>query len=150
MTELYDTARPYIAAFVIFKKDNKIAFVLRENTGWMDGQYGLIAGKVEHHESFLQAAIREAKEEAGVDLRPDNLTHALTVHRTAPDGYEWIDTIFMAKDWKGELVNGEPDKHKSLDWLDVDNLPDNVIPVGKFYLEQIAAGNHYAEYGWKA
>jgi 8-oxo-dGTP diphosphatase len=146
----YNTARPHIAAFVIFRENDKIAFVLRENTAWMNGHYGLIAGKVEHDESFLEAAIREAKEEAGIELTAENLEHVLTIHRNGEDGMTWVDTIFEAHNWQGELTNAEPDKHKSLDWLDPNDLPDNIIPVCGFYLEQIAAGNHYAEYGWEA
>ena len=64
----YDSARPYIACFVILRKGNKVAMVLRKNTGWMDGYYGLPAGKVEYFEHFTAGAAREAKEEAGVDI----------------------------------------------------------------------------------
>lgn len=145
-----DAATPYAASFVLFRKGNKLAFVMRQNTQWMDGHYGLIAGKVDPGESFTQAAIREAKEEAGVDLAPSDLRHALTCYRRGvDDDTYWIDVIFEAVDWKGEPYNAEPEKHASLDWLDVDNLPDTVIPVGKFYLEQIKAGHHFAEYGWE-
>lgn len=144
-----DTARPHIAAFIIFRREGKVAFVLRQHTGWMDGHYGLPAGKIEHDESFIAGAIREAREETGVDLQPKNLEHVLTAHRTGEtDGLTWIDIVFEAHDWSGEPRNAEPHKHGALDWLDPAALPDNVIPVGRFYLEQIAAGHHYAEYGW--
>ena len=62
----YDTARPYIASYVILRKDGKIAFVLRANTNWMNDHYGLPSGKVENNESYLQAAVREAKEEVAL------------------------------------------------------------------------------------
>ena len=48
---MYDTATPYLASFVIIRKEGKIAFVLRTNTGWMNGYYGLPSGKVEKVES---------------------------------------------------------------------------------------------------
>jgi len=143
----YDSATPYIAVFVIFRKDNKVAFVLRQNTNWMDGYYDLPAGKVEVGESYLQAAVREAKEEAGVMVRPADLKHLLTSHRKTND-MTWVDVVFEAKQWQGELYNAEPDKHSALDWLDIDNLPDNVAPPGLYRLNQIKAGNRYAEYGW--
>lgn len=144
----YHAATPYVAVIVIFRKDGKIAFVLRQNTDWMNGYYGLPGGKVDSGESITQAAIREAKEETGVTILPKDLTHLLVAHRHDADS-DWIDNIFEAHTWQGELHNAEPDKHASLDWLDPNNLPNNIIPVLKFFLEQVAAGHHYTEYGWK-
>jgi 8-oxo-dGTP diphosphatase len=143
----YDTATPYIAAFVIFRQDGKIAFLMRANTGWGDGLYGLPAGKVEDGESFLEAAVREAGEETGAKLKTTDLKHLLTVHRKSD--LSWIDIIFEAQTWQGNLRNAEPAKHSSLEWFDPANLPDNVVPPVRFYLEQIQAGASYAEYGWK-
>jgi 8-oxo-dGTP pyrophosphatase MutT (NUDIX family) len=37
----------------------------RQNSGFMDGSYSLVSGHVEANESFKQAMIREAHEEAG-------------------------------------------------------------------------------------
>ena len=144
----YDSATPYIATFVLLRQGNKAAFVLRQNTGWMDGQYDLPAGKVEPGETYRQAAVREAKEEAGVDIRPEDLTHLLTAHRSSQD-MTWVDVVFEVRKWQGEPYNAEPSKHGALEWLDLDNLPENVAPPGRFRLEQIAAGHAYAEYGWK-
>jgi 8-oxo-dGTP pyrophosphatase MutT (NUDIX family) len=143
----YDVARPYTAAHVILRKDGKIAFVLRQNTNWGDGYYGLVSGKVDDGESYLAAAVREAKEEAGVDIKPSDLEHVLTGHRKSDT--LWVDVCFETTKWQGEAYNAEPHKHAELTWLDPNNLPDNVVPPICFYLEQIAAGASYAEYGWK-
>lgn len=78
----YDTQTPYVASYVIVKnEEGMIAFVMRSNTSWMNGFYGLPSGKVEQNESFLHAAIREAKEEIGVEVKVNDLEHAITVHR---------------------------------------------------------------------
>ncbi len=148
MTDEY--AQPYAACYVILRRDNTIAFVLRANTSWMNGSYGLApSGKVEKGETVLQAAIREAKEEVGITLRPEDLRHCTTCHRNNPEqGLSWVDVCFEAVEWQGEVVNAEPEVHSSLDWFDVDNLPDNIIPAHRFIVENALAGNPYCEYGW--
>ena len=151
MTQKYNTATPYIASFVLVRKNSKVAFVLRENTRWMNGHYGLPSGKVEKGESFTAAAIREAKEELGIVLKSASLKHVLTVHRYEPDSFasDWVDVYFEASAWEGEPFNAEPNMHSELAWLDPHNLPDNIVPAVRFGIEQVIAGETFGEYGWK-
>lgn len=145
----FNTATPYIASYVLLKKENKVLFVHRNNTGWMDGKYGLAAGKVENGESFIEAAVREAKEEAGVTIKPVNLRYILTVHRKEDEKTTWVDVFFEATEWTGKPYNAEPEVHTKIEWLDLNNLPKNIIPMLKFAFEQIKDGKTYAEYGWE-
>ena len=82
-----------------------------------------------------------------MDLKSTNLRHILTVHRNEPDTL-WVDICFEATNWKGDLYNAEPNVHSELAWFSPDGLPENTIPAIRFYIEQIEAGNNYAEYGW--
>ncbi len=143
----YTTTTPYIASFVIVRKGNKIAFVLREHTKWMNGYYGLPSGKVENDESYLQAAVREAREEIGIEIKLRDLKYLHTSHRR--EGLYWVDVYFEAMKWKGEPCNNEPNKHSEFAWLDMDDLPENVITSVRFVLEQIKRGKVYSEYGWE-
>jgi 8-oxo-dGTP diphosphatase len=144
------TAKPYLAAFVILRKDGKFASLLRSNTGWMDGYYGLPAGKVEKGESAVAAAIREAKEEAGVIVKDNDLEHTLTLHRYDKDNpaKEWIDIFFVTDKWQGNAYNAEPEVHGELVWLDSKKLPDNMTPYIHAAVEAIDRGETYLEYGW--
>lgn len=143
----FTSAAPYIACFVLLRRGNTVAFVKRGNTGYMDGYYGLPSGKVEWGESYTQAAIRESEEEVGVLIKPEHMHHALTLHRHDEDS-DWIDILFEVDDWGGEVINAEPNVHDEVKWLDIDNLPDNVVPPIRYALERLKAGAHYAEYGW--
>lgn len=150
--EKYDTARPYGACYVILMKDETIAMVLRKNTGWHDGDYGLPAGKLEWHETFTDGAIREAKEEAGVDIKPDDMRVVHVAHRHAEEGGEfmdWVDIYYGVDDWEGEPHNAEVEKSERLDWLPINDLPDNIVPPQRAALTELAKGNVYSEYGWR-
>ncbi|HVX48122.1 MAG TPA: NUDIX domain-containing protein [Candidatus Saccharimonadales bacterium] len=145
----YDTQTPYAACFVIIRHNGKIAFLLRQNTPWMNGFYDLASGKVEKDESYLQAAVREVKEEMGVDVDKDDLVYALTMHRKNKDqDMVWADIYFEAKKWRGEPRNAEPHVHGELSWFDPEELPDNIVPSVRAALEAINSGKNYAEYGW--
>ncbi len=138
---------PYTAVYLIFKKEGKVAFLLRSNTGWMDEHYSLVAGRVDTGESFTQAAVREAKEESGVSIDPKNLKPVLLAHRKEPDSV-WVDVVFEVLKWDGELYNAEPDKHAELAWFNPAELPENMVPPVRFYIEQYLADSSFAEYGW--
>ena len=144
----FDTATPRIACYLLLKKDNKYAFVLRANTGWRDGYFGLPAGRVEKNESYTQAAIREGKEEVGVTLVSSDLKQVLTSHRLEDDS-DWVDVVFEAESWSGEVVNNEPHMHSELAWFALDDLPENIIPSLGLMLKQIIEGNNFYEFGWE-
>lgn len=144
MTNNYETATPHLASNIIFRKDAKVAFLLRQNTSWMDGHYCLIGGKVEKGETFTEAAIREAKEEAGVELKPDQLRVALTGFRQANE-YDWVDVLFEVIHYDSEPYNAESDVHASLEWLDPYNLPENTVPSIRYYMAEILAGRTFCE-----
>ena len=148
----FGTSQPHIASYMLIKKDGKYAFVLRgEQTKWMQGYYGLPAGKIEINESASAAAIREAKEEVGITVAPKDLRHVLTMHRNeAENDYpEWVDFFFEADSWEGEVHNAEPHMHESVEWLALEELPENVIPNVHAALEAIQAGDHFTEFGFK-
>ena len=147
VTPLYDTAQPYQACGMILRRGTMVAFVLRENVGWMAGYYGLPGGKVEKDEAASAGAIREAKEEAGVTVKLEDLRAVYTAHRHSED-IDWIDTYFEASRWEGEPFNAEPTAHSALEWLNITDLPENIIPSVRAALEAITRGEFYGEIGW--
>ncbi len=150
MSHAYDTQHPHIASYVILRRGDKVAFVYRTNTSWMNEYYSLPSGKIETSESFVQGAVREAKEEVGVDVRKEDLDHVLTMHRHEPgEAPEWVDIYFEVSKWKGEPYNAEPHMHGKLVWLEINNLPENVIPAVVASLIAIGEGKNYLEYGWE-
>lgn len=146
---LVGTSRPYAASYLLFRKGNEIAMLLRTNTGWMDGNYSLPAGRVDEGESPSRAAVREAQEEVRATIKPEDMQVALTLHRySSSDDTIWVDAYFAVQKWEGELVNAEPHKHGEVTWFPMDDLPQNIVPAVRFALEQINDGKTYAEWGW--
>lgn len=143
----HDSQRPYLASHVILKENGLVAFVLRENTSWMNSHYGLPSGKVERQESCQKAAVREALEEAGVVLKEKDLKFVHAMHRiSSKEDSEWMYVYFEVKKWEGEAYNAEPHLHSELVWLDPKDLPENIIPSVRHMLEQAEAGNYFSEY----
>ncbi len=138
----------YPACYVLIRKGDLILLVLRENTGYMDGNYGLPAGRVEDQETFTVGAIREAAEEVGI--RIESLRHVYTQHRNSreKEKNQWIDVFFEADQWSGEPANNEPEKHSKVEWLPISHLPENIMDYQEYALEHIAAGKTYGEFGW--
>jgi 8-oxo-dGTP diphosphatase len=131
---------------LILIKDGKILLLRRLNTGYEDGNYSVVAGHLDGNETFIQAMIREAKEEADIDIKPRDLEVVHVVHRMSDE--ERIDFFLQAKSWTGKPTNMEPNKCDDLSWYDLDNLPSNVIPYVRQTIEHFRNNVLYSELGW--
>ena len=69
------------AAYVIVRRGDEVLLLLRADTGYMDGYWAVPAGHVERGESVLAAAVRELKEEVGIDVDPSDLQPVTAMHR---------------------------------------------------------------------
>lgn len=130
------------AAYVFLLRDAEVLLQLRQNTGYRDGHWAAAAaGHVEHGESVLVAAVREAEEEIGVV--PTDLAPLTTMHRTHGNGQaidERVDFFFTARTWAGEPRLLETAKAADLRWCPLDALPEPVVPHERFVLEHLRAG----------
>ena len=115
-----------VTVHLILIQANQILLLRRFNTGYEDGKYSLIAGHVEHSEWIRDAMIREAREEAGIEIAGADLSITGVLQRKTTD--ERIDFFLAARTWLGEITNQEPDKCDELAWFGLDRLPTNVIP----------------------
>jgi 8-oxo-dGTP diphosphatase len=133
------------AAYVFMVRDGSVLLQLRQNTGYRDGYWAAAAaGHVEQDESVLDAAVREAREEVGVELSTGDLRPLCAMHRTHGNHRpvdERVDFFFACGSWTGEPRIVEPQKSGGLEWFSLAALPDNVVPHERVVLDAYAAGS---------
>lgn len=136
-----------LSVHLFLLKENKILLQLRNNTGYMDGWWSVIAGHVEARESAINAMIREAMEEAGIELNREDLTLIHVMHRF--ENQERVDFFFKTIKWRGEPMIKEPNKAKAMEWFELNRLPKNIVPYVRQAIELgLIKGQIYSEFGW--
>jgi 8-oxo-dGTP pyrophosphatase MutT (NUDIX family) len=139
------------AVYMLVEEDRKLLFVLRTNTGFMDGFYSLPAGRVEPAEAFRAAAIREANEEVGVVVAPEDARQVYIQQRYSDAETIWVDVFFKAEKWSGTPSNAEPEAHGEIAWFDIGNLPeDKIMDYQLAGIQAMARGETYGELNWPA
>ena len=138
------------ASYLLLIKDGKILLGRRCNTEYMNGMYMVPAGHVEAGEPLTAAMVREAMEEIGIAIHPEDLKLVHTMYRPKSDETgERLDFFFTAAKWEGIPVNNEPEKCDKLDWFQLENLPGNIVPYVKLAIENILKNIPLSEPEWK-
>lgn len=137
-----------VSVHVLFFKDARILLSLRKNVS-SDGLYGLVAGHLNEGETVTHAIIREAKEEADIDINPADIEFTTVCHSySAKNKKEFIQFYVICRKWQGEIKNNEPEKCGNLKFFPVDALPKNMVPYIKDGILKVMNGVKYYEYGW--
>lgn len=136
-----------ISAQLLLVKENKILLMKRKNTGYEDGKYCFPGGHVKADEEIRQAAIREAKEEIGIDIKKEDLELYKILNRKIEEGGEYIDFVFKVKKWTGDVTNAESEKCEEIIWKDINNIPENILDFIPEILKE--SNSIYIPYNWK-
>src|SRR4030095_9593375 len=117
-----------VTVHLLFFRESQILLSRRFNTGYADGKYSVPAGHLDGGETVMDAAAREAQEEVGVRIEPRDMTFSTVMHRMEGDQEdERVDFFLQVHRWPGEPFNAEPDKCDDLRWVDIHQLPTNVV-----------------------
>ncbi len=135
-----------VNAYLILKEENKVLLSLRQNTGYCDGMWSLVAGHVEEGESATAAMIREAREEIGIEISPSQLKVVHVMHRQS-DRLN-VDLFFGCSSWQGIIQNREPEKCGGLEFYPIDELPSNMVDYNIAMLKSLRNTEFYSEHGW--
>ena len=137
-----------VTVHLFFFQGNRILLIRRFNTGYADGQYSVPAGHLDGGETVIAAAAREALEEVGVRIEPQEIEFTSVMHRLHGD--ERVDFFVKIRSWDGEPFNAEPDKCDDLLWADVNHLPANTVPYIRQALQNHRQGVRFYEFGWSS
>lgn len=130
---------------LLLLRGEEILLARRDGTGYADGLLNVPSGHLEDGEDVRSAVIREAREEIGVELAPEDVEAVLVMQHRAPDGGARIGWFFAARHLPGsaEPVNREPDKCSELGWHRLDALPDDMVAYCRAGVDAYRAGRRF-------
>lgn len=144
-----------IVVHTFLARGDEVVLLRRANTGFADGMYGLPGGHVHAGERVTGAAIRECREEAGVEIDRADLEPLCVMpyimdagQGILMDAGQGIDFIFRCERFRGEPRIGEPDRCDDLRWFPSNALPDNTIGFVRVALEHLDGDAWLIEHGW--
>ena len=122
-------------AILLIVKDDKILFQRRSD----NGKWGLVGGLLELDETYEEAALREAKEETGLDVKLDyflGIFHNHDMMWNNGDKAHTIGAFYVAS-----VVSGEPridEESLELRYFGKDEIPelfaiDHVLAIQAYY-----------------
>ncbi len=135
-----------ITVGLLLINNGKILMMKRKNTGYMDGMYAFVAGHVEEEESLKQAMVREVKEEAGIDIKEQDLEFICGIREKSHCRY--INFFFKTDKYEGTPKIMEMDKCEKLEWIDIDKIPENTIEAEKRAIKNYINKLYFDEYNF--
>jgi 8-oxo-dGTP diphosphatase len=122
---------------MIFRGGNQTLLGKRKGSHG-EGEYAFPGGHLEYGESFEECAVRETREETGIEIA--NIQYQLTANITKY-GLKHYVHIGMTADWEsGEAELLEPDKSEQWGWYPIDNPPDPLFEMSRLAIVSFRTG----------
>lgn len=122
-------------------KDNEVVVTKYKKGNKKEGYYDIPGGKIEEGESPKQTAIREMKEETGIEIQNLKYKGIMTI--------EYSDRLFIFDTFITKEYEGEPQEFEenTSEWIDIDELLkkekilSNIILLDKFLIKGLIDDN---------
>ncbi len=131
-------------------QDGRVLLGLRYQDSACAGEsWHFLAGHCEPDESATACLVREAQQEAGLVIRPEDaeLIHVVRVV-DEPGTQPRMQFVFRVRRWQGRPELRAPDKCLAWRWWEPAALPAPIVPYARVAIESICAGRPYSEVGW--
>ncbi|MCL4373981.1 MAG: 8-oxo-dGTP diphosphatase [Candidatus Marsarchaeota archaeon] len=135
-----DALRKVSLAFIIDKENRKLLLAMKKR-GFGKDRWNGYGGKQIQGESIEETAIRETKEEIGIE--PTKIERVGTLNfffEKTPSDADWNQqvVVFIIKEWKGMPSESEEMRPE---WFDIDRLPfDFMWDDDKYWLPKVLSG----------
>lgn len=98
------------------------------------GCWSIVGGKVDFMERLEQCAVREAREEAGVEVELVGLL-CVTDHVLPDEEQHWVAPAYLGRIVSEDVRNCEPDKTREVRWFEFGSVPENLTITARNAIE---------------
>ena len=132
--------KPKVGVGVMILKDRKVLLTKRKGSHGA-GEYSFPGGHLEYMESFENCAIRETREECGIEIQNIRFLYVTNVRKYAPKHYVHIGLV---AEWKsGDPKILEPEKAEEWRWYDLGDLPEPLFEFCKLSFDAYKTERYY-------
>lgn len=132
-----------VTTLCIVKGDGRILLGMKKR-GFGEGRWNGFGGKLHENETIEQCAIREVKEEAGIDV-VEMKKHGVILFKFEDNGLEGNPdmevNIFSISKYKGEITESDEMRPR---WFLHEEIPyDSMWPDDEYWLSMLLEGKNF-------
>jgi len=133
--------RPGISIGVVIKKNNKYLLGRRHPKITGGNYWCLPMGKLEWHETLLECARREVKEESGIEVQ--EVEPIVLANVILPESH-YLTLGFLATSWQGEPAISAPNEIVEWNWFSMGNFPEPIFQPSKEIIDTLFMQGTYS------
>lgn len=139
-----DKQHPRVGIGIMIFRDGKVLMGKRKSDLGL-GDWAFPGGHLENGESLIECAIRETREETGIEITNINLLLLGNIPSTYASHYV---AVGFSADWKsGEPAVLEPTKCERWEWCNLSNLPEPLFLPTKMIIDAYQSGKIFWDSG---
>jgi 8-oxo-dGTP diphosphatase len=138
---------------LLLLSDGDLLLGRRANTGYGDGAYEPPSGRLAERETLVEAAVRVAAAQVGIEIDLAQVSLAHVLHDVSGQGR--MAFFLTADGWVGEAgavppnpgpPNPGPQSYSDFGWFPLTELPANMIDRARVAVRNFAAGARFSTY----
>lgn len=112
---------------IITNEKDEVLLQRRQGTSLWPNFLALPAGHIDDTENAYETAYRTAKEELDIIITREDIADSFVVNRRNKSLQSYFDVYFKVSSYEGTAKINEPEKCSELKWVDLNNLPADMI-----------------------